>query len=87
MNYTVEYRPAVLKSLRKVPKRELLRIKRVIEEISANLPDPTTTKLKGHDLHKVRSGNYRVIYEIQDARLVILIVKIGHRKDVYDHLP
>ena len=88
MKYSVEFRPGVLKSIKHFPKRELLRIKKKIEELSDNLPDPATTKLKGdNNFHKVRTGDYRIVYEIHGDRLVILVVKIGHRKDVYKNLP
>lgn len=88
MKYSVEFRPGVLKSMKHFPKRELLRIKKKIDELSDNFPDPATTKLKGdNDFHKVRTGDYRIVYEIHGDRLVILVVKIGHRKDVYKNLP
>ena len=84
MAYTVEFRPSVWKNVKNASKKDLLRIKSKIEEISFNLPDPATTKMSGNnDFHKVRFGNYRIIYEIHENRLVILVVKIGHRKDVY----
>ncbi len=87
MQYSVEYRPAVLKNLKRFPKRDLAKIKKKLEELGANLPFPNTTKMKGNNpFHKVRSGDYRIIYEIHDDRLVILVVKIGHRKDVYKKL-
>jgi len=87
MHYSLEFRANVLKGLKKLPKRELVRIKTKLEELSTNLPNPLTTKLKGNNpFHKVRSGNYRIIYEIHDDKLVILIVKIGHRKDIYQQL-
>ena len=87
MQYSVEYRPAVLKNLKRFPKRDLAKVKKKIEELGANLPSPNTTKMKGNNpFHKVRSGDYRIIYEIHDDRLVILVVKIGHRKDVYKKL-
>jgi prevent-host-death family protein len=55
-----------------------------IEELGQNLPDPNTTKMKGNNsFHKIRTGDYRIVFEIHDDRVVILIVKIGHRKDVY----
>lgn len=88
MPYTVEFRPSVLKNITIFPKKDLVKIKCRIEEISHNLPDPATTKMSGNsNLHKVRCGNYRIIYEIHDDRLLILVVKIGHRKDVYRNLP
>ncbi|MDU9050791.1 MAG: type II toxin-antitoxin system RelE/ParE family toxin [Candidatus Electrothrix sp. Rat3] len=87
MPYEIEFRPAVLKTLKRFPKRDLVRIKKKIEETAENLPNPDLTKMKGkNDFHKVRSGNYRIIYTIEEDRLVILIVKIGHRKDVYRNL-
>ncbi len=88
MGYAVEFRPSVLKNIQSLPKRDLVRIKKKIDDLSANLPDPATTKIKGNNtFHKIRSGDYRIIYEIHDDRLVILVVKIGHRKDVYKRLP
>lgn len=88
MVYSVEFRPAVLRNLKKVPKRDLQRIKKRIEVLAHNLPDPATTKMKGrNDFHKVRVGNYRIIYEIHNDILVILVVKIWHRKDIYRQLP
>ena len=87
MQYSIEFRPAVLKSLKRLPKRDLIRIKKKIDELGSNFPAPNTTKMKGDNFfHKVRSGDYRIIYEIHDDRLVILIVKVGHRKDVYKKL-
>lgn len=87
MRYSVEFRPAVLKSLKQLPKKELRRIKKKIDDLAENLPDPVTTKMKGdNSFHKIRSGDYRIVYEIHDDRLVILVVKVGHRKDIYERL-
>jgi mRNA interferase RelE/StbE len=87
MKYSVEFRPAVLKSIKNLPLKDIMRIKKKIDNLAENLPDPASTKMKGNNsFHKVRSGDYRIIYEIHDDRLVILVVKIGHRKDVYKRL-
>lgn len=87
MTYSIEFRPAVLKSLKRLPKKDLVRIKKKIDELGQNLPEPNTTKMKGNNsFHKIRTGDYRIIYEIHDGRVVILIVKVGHRKDVYKRL-
>jgi len=87
VKYKIEFRPAVLKSMKRLPKRELRRIKRKINNLTDNLPDPATTKMKGNNqFHKIRSGDYRIVYEIHEDRLVILVVKVGHRKDVYKKL-
>ncbi len=88
MAYSIEFRPAVLKSLKRFPKKDLVRIKKRIEDLEVNPPDPEVTKLKGNNsFHKIRSGDYRIIYQIQEKRLVILIVKIGHQRDVYRNMP
>ena len=87
MRYSVEFRPAVLKSIKRLPKKELRRIKKKIDGLSENLPDPATTKMKGNNpFHRVRTGNYRIVYQILEDRLIILVVKVGHRKDVYKRL-
>ncbi|NWH06775.1 type II toxin-antitoxin system RelE family toxin [Desulfobacter latus] len=83
----MEFRPAVLKSLKRFPKRDLIRIRKKIEELGRNLPDPNSTKMKGNNsFHKIRTGDYRIIYEIHHDKVIILIVKVGHRKDVYKGL-
>jgi len=87
MQYSVEFRPSVVKSLKRLPKQDLVKIKNKIDGISRDLPNPNTTKLKGNNpFHRVRSGNYRIIYEVNNDKLVVLVVKIGHRKGVYKHL-
>jgi len=87
MKYSVEFRPAVLKSIKHLPLKELRRIRKKIDALAENLPEPSTTKMKGNNsFHKIRSGDYRIIYEIHNDRLVILVVKIGHRKDIYKKL-
>ncbi len=87
MRYSVEFRPTVLKSMKRLPKKELLKIKKKIDALAENLPDPATTKMKGNNtFHRVRTGSYRIIYEIHKDMLVILVVKVGHRKDVYKRL-
>jgi len=87
VKYSVEFKPAVLKGLKLFPKKDLRQIKKKIDDLAENLPDPITTKMKGNNsFHRIRSGDYRIIFEIHDDRLVILVVKIGHRKDVYKKL-
>lgn len=87
MTYTIKFRPAVEKNLRALPQKELIRIKRKIESLAEKLPDWATTEMKGNNnFHKIRSGNYQIIYEIHDDILVILVVKIAHRKDIYKYL-
>ena len=87
MTYSVEFRPSALKSLKRLPKQEVIKIKSKIDDFAEQLPNPNITKLKGNNsFHRVRSGSYRIVYEINNDKLVILVVKVGHRKDVYKRL-
>jgi mRNA interferase RelE/StbE len=88
MAYIIKFRPSVEKSLRTLPQKELIRIKRKIEALAEDLPDPSITKMKGNNnFHKIRVGDYRIIYEIHNDTLMILVAKVGYRKDIYKHLP
>ena len=87
MTYRIEFKKSAAKALKKVPRRDRMRIRDKIDSLTDNLPDPNFTKLKGDNpFHRVRVGHYRIIYEIQNDVLVILVLKIGHRKDVYRKL-
>jgi mRNA interferase RelE/StbE len=87
VKYSIEFRPAVFKSMKRLPKKDLRGIKKKIDGLAENLPDPATTKMKGNNpFHKVRTGDYRIVYQIFEDRLVILVVRVGHRKDVYKRL-
>ncbi|VEN74672.1 conserved hypothetical protein [Candidatus Desulfarcum epimagneticum] len=87
MKYRIEVQRSAAKALKKIPKSDQNRIIKKIDGLSGRLPNPNSTKMKGNNpFHKIRVGHYRVIYEIQDEVLLILIVKIGHRKDIYRNL-
>ncbi len=84
MKYRIEVKRSAAKALKKIPKPERKSISKKIDSLAEKLPNPDITKMKGNNpFHKLRVGNYRIIYEIQDDALLILIVKIGHRKNIY----
>lgn len=83
MKYEVELRPSARKSLDKIPKKERLRIEGAIELLQSNPYPPAAIKLIERSEYRVRVGSYRVVYDIIKGRLVILVLTIGHRKDVY----
>ncbi len=88
MSCRIAVKRSAAKALKKIPKPDRTRIVEKIDSLAENLPNPDTTKMKGKNpFHKVRTGDYRIIYEVQEQVLVILIVKIGHRKDIYRNLP
>ena len=88
MRYRIEVKRSAAKALKKIPKADRKRIADKIDSLAEDPPNPDTTKMKGNNpFHKIRAGNYRIIYEIQENVLLILVVKIGHRKEIYRKLP
>lgn len=82
-SYKVEFRQSVAKDLRAIPNADVKRILARIE-LLADEPRPAgCSKLSGQERYRVRQGDYRIVYEIRDAVLVVLVVKIGHRREVY----
>jgi mRNA interferase RelE/StbE len=85
--YRIEIKRSAAKALKKIPKANRKRIVDKIDSLAESPPNPDTTKMKGNNpFHKVRVGDYRIVYEIQEDVLVILVVKIGHRKNIYRNL-
>jgi mRNA interferase RelE/StbE len=83
LTYSIFIEKSAQKDLAKIPRKDQNRIIKSIEELSRN-PRPThSKKLTGRDAWRIRVGNYRFIYEIYDERLLILIIVIGHRKNIY----
>lgn len=88
MKYRVEFKRSAAKALKKIPRRHQIRIRDKIDSLSEELPAPNLSKMKGDNpFHRIRVGDYRIVYEIQDDILLILVLKIGHRKDIYRKLP
>ena len=84
MLYAVELRPAARRDLRKIPKMDAGRIIAAIESLAKNPRPPGVKKLVGvEELYRIRVGDYRIVYQVQDERLLVLVVKIGHRREVY----
>jgi mRNA interferase RelE/StbE len=81
--YKVIFTKSVKKDFRKIPKLEVSKILNEIEELAKNSRSSKTKKLKGEKLYRLRVGNYRVIYNIKDNLLLIFVVKLGHRSDIY----
>ncbi len=84
MIYEVQIRKKVLKMLAKINEPDYSNIKTAILSLAKN-PRPTgCKKLKGREGYRIRQGDYRIIYEIFDKVLVVEVLAIGHRKDVYE---
>ncbi|MCP5537322.1 MAG: type II toxin-antitoxin system RelE/ParE family toxin [Akkermansiaceae bacterium] len=83
-SYKVELTRSAEKDLRRIDKRYIPKIFAVIEGFEGEPRPVGSKKLSGSDhTYRIRIGVYRVIYEIEDDRLKVLVIKVGHRKDVY----
>jgi mRNA interferase RelE/StbE len=82
-SYELVFKKSVAKDLREFPKAD---VKRILQRIRSLADDPRPTgceKLSGQERYRLRQGAYRIVYEIDDKVLIVLVVKIGHRRDVY----
>ena len=87
MTFRIGFTKSAAKALKAIPRTDQKRIAEKIEILAESLPDPAKTKMKGDNpFHRIRVGDYRIVYEIQNEILLILILKIGHRKEVYRRL-
>ena len=84
MTYKVEITPAAKRQIKKLIQSVQLAIVERLEQLAENPRPPGVLKMQGAEsLYRIRVGDYRIIYEIQDQTLLIAIVKVGHRGDVY----
>lgn len=85
MSYRIEFDNAANKALRSIQKNDAKRIVDAIAALAGEPRPPTCKKLSGskHDLYRIRVGDYRVIYTIDDGVLLVLVVRIGNRREVY----
>lgn len=84
MSYQLSIKPTALKALEKMNEPEYSAIKAAIQKLAHNPRPAGCKKLKGRNGWRIRVGNYRVIYNIQDNSLSVEVVAIGHRKDIYE---
>lgn len=83
-SYRVEVSATAERQLRKLPRGDQIRIVRTMQALSIDPRPPGCRTLSGcDDVYRVRVGRYRVLYEIEGRRLVVIVLKVGDRKDVY----
>lgn len=82
-NYSLAFKQSVTKDFRAIPKQHVALILRRVEALADNPRPPGCEKLSGQERYRVRQGVYRIIYEIRNEELVVMIVKVGHRRGVY----
>ncbi|MDA3872615.1 MAG: type II toxin-antitoxin system RelE/ParE family toxin [Kiritimatiellae bacterium] len=82
-SYKIEFAKGVRKDFKGVPKKDAERILKKIGSLADEPRPPDCKKLTNDASYRVRIGNYRVVYDIKDEVLLVLIVKVGHRKEIY----
>jgi mRNA interferase RelE/StbE len=82
-SYRLTFKKSVTKDFRSIPKNDVPRILKRIEALADDPRPVGSEKLSGQERFRVRQGMYRIIYEIQNEELMIIVVKVGHRREVY----
>jgi mRNA interferase RelE/StbE len=82
--YCIELRPAAIRSLRKLEPGIRRRIQGAIALLAQNPRPPGARALQGRPGLRVRVGDHRIIYVVKDGVLLVVVVRLGHRRDVYD---
>ena len=84
MSYTVQLAPAARRQLRKLDRSIQERVVRRLEKLEKDPRPPGVEKMEGDEsTYRIRLGEYRIMYEIRDKVLVVLVLKVGHRREVY----
>jgi len=82
-SYRLAFSSSVAKDLRAIPNADVARLLARIQALAENPRPPGCEKLSGLPRYRIRQGVYRIVYEIRDDVLRVLVVKVGHRRDVY----
>ena len=83
----IELSATAEKQIRKLPRDHQIRVLQAIRPLAAAPYPPGSRKVRGYDdVFRIRVGTYRVLYRVQARRLVIIILKIGHRREIYRSL-
>lgn len=84
MSYTIEFHPAAFRALERLPRDIQARIRRAIDALANDPFPPGVKKLRGPEgWYRIRVGDYRVVYDVEHHRLVVLVVRVAHRREAY----
>ena len=82
-SYEIILRTSVAKDLRRIPNKDVRRLLDRIKALAANSRPEGCVKLSARERYRVRQGVYRIVYEIPDTELIVQVVKVAHRREVY----
>lgn len=86
MTYRVELRPAAIRALKKLPARDRQRIHGAITLLAQDPRPPASRRLAGRPGYRVRVGDHRILYTVDDGVLLVVVVTVGHRREVYERI-
>jgi mRNA interferase RelE/StbE len=82
--YKIEWKRAAIKELQKLPRPMISKIVSAVDNLSSNpYPHGVRKLVNTEDSYRIRVGDYRVLYNIVETKLIIEIIRVGHRKDIY----
>ena len=81
--YRIEIKKSAAKEIEKLPGNEIKKVLNKIKELSQNPRPIGCKKLSKEEKYRIRQGNYRILYEVKGDLLIVFVVKVAHRKDVY----
>jgi mRNA interferase RelE/StbE len=84
--YKIELRRLAQRALDKLPQRDFKAVLETVKDLAESPRPKGVEKLKGTGLYRVRQGDYRVVYSIDDAQKLVIVVRIGNRKEIYRSL-
>ena len=82
-NFEVIFKRSVAKDLRQIPKKDFAKILKSNDALRTEPRPSGVEKLSGQEKYRIRQGIYRILYEIRNNELIVVVVKIGHLRDVY----
>jgi mRNA interferase RelE/StbE len=84
-SYRIEWKHSAVKELKRLPKEVVVRILKAVEQLAATPYPSGVRKLIGSEhSYRLREGSYRIIYTVSSSALLIEVIRVGHRKDVYN---
>lgn len=81
--YELRFKNSVIKDLRALPRSDVAKVLERIDALRDDPRPPGGEKLSAQERYRVRQGSYRILYEIEDQQVVVTVVKVGHRREVY----
>lgn len=84
MIYKIEFTKSAEKQLADFPKTDIKKIAKKIDKLASNPFPPGSKKLEGkEEVYRIRQGDYRILYSVFEKKLIVLVLKIGNRKEIY----